>query len=441
MDSTVATTAAGARQRRTTARKLGLLLVVTLALRVPLPDKPLQHDEFYNAFPYLVTSPLTRAPASVAAKGELPFDWARDWRRQLAVHPPTLSAFYFAWIRVFGDAPVSVHVPPLLAGCVGVGATYLLGAALAGPAAGMTAALALTVSLAHIEHSTQAVHAAFEAAVLALSLWLFARVLARGGRDDVVRLTLASVVGVLLFYHFIVFLAVQTLVLWHRRRALALGPGYFVLAAVAASAVAAVFALGFAWREYGYAYWMPGSLRSLGATVFSLPRYFIASRPLPPPALPTLDVAFLVLCGVLALACILALARAVLNYRRRVAGDLLRLCLAAVFMVPFCAYLAIGLVGVARFGEPRNFFYLLPVYFVLIADWLWSLTLARRLKVMLAAAVVLVLLAGGLNRGLPYWQALKRQAAAPTVGRASAVEASPSRSLRSPSAEALSTQS
>jgi hypothetical protein len=377
-------------------------------LRLPLLDKPLQHDELYNAFPYLATSPLTHAAARTPANGELPFDWAADWKRQLVVHPPTLSAFYFGWIRVFGDSPVSLHVPPLMAGCVGVGATYLLGAVLAGPAVGVAAALALTVSLSHVEHSTQAVHAAFEVAILALSLWLLARLLVRGTRDDRNRLIAVNVAGVLLFYHYVVFLAVQTVILWPRRRGLAIGTTYFLAAGMAAAGVAAVFVHGFARQEYGYDYWMSGGLKTLGATAFSLPRYFIASTRLPAPASPLLDTFFLLLCGVLLVAFLLALARSVLTWRRkRSTENLLRLSLAAVFTLPFLAYLAIALVGVARFGEPRNFFYLLPVYLVMIMDWLWSLALPRRLVWATAAATVLVMLVGGVNRGWPYWHEVK----------------------------------
>jgi len=129
---------------------------------------------------------------------------------------------------------------------------------------------------------------------------------------------------------------------------------------------------------------------------------------LPGPASPLLDTFFLLLCGVLLVACLLALGRSVLAWRReRSPGNLLRLSPAAVFTLPFVAYLAIALVGVGRFGEPRNLFYLLPVYLVMIMDWPWSLLLPRRLAHAAAAATVLVLLAGGINRGWPYWHEVK----------------------------------
>lgn len=185
--------------------KLALLTGVYLALRLPLLNTPLLPDETFFTSDFLTALP------------PLFGTWPEQWSRQLAVHPPFLSFLYFFWIRIFGDSLLSIRFLPLLCGLASIFLCYALATRLIGDRWGFWCALMLTSCGSHIHYSVTAVYAIFEltsflAALLALIIYC------EGNKEK--RFLYASLfAGVLVSYHFIVFMVLSSalLVLYRRR--------------------------------------------------------------------------------------------------------------------------------------------------------------------------------------------------------------------------------
>jgi hypothetical protein len=390
---------------------------VALALRVPLVAKQPQHDENYNRFPYLATSPAGWAIARAQGhRGSTLHGWAADWPRQIVIHPPGVSAFYWAWIRVFGDSAVALHVPTIILGTASVLLTWSFAGRLFGSRVALPAALAVCVSLSHVEHSTQAVHAIFETALLVASLIGLQRVI-EGGRAGLRRwLWVLNLLGIAVSYHYAVFLALQTVLLWQRRKALRVPRVYFVAVGVAALIVAAVFTAGRVRDLYTYEFWPAWNLAKAIETLRSLPENFYTTEPSPIPVFRFLGPAsdgvntlFMLMFAVGAAAVLPGL------LRDRGCGAVLEVFPALLVLLPLAAYLVLPIIGVGRFGEPRNFFYLLPVYFVVVFDALARLRLPRPTHVVLCAALLVTLVATGAARGWPYWREVAWRHLVPAV--------------------------
>ena len=242
-----------------------LLLLINAALRLPLLGKPLVHDEVYYTSTYL--SPAVRTPPIRP--------WAQDWRRQLTLHPPSILLLYRGWIRLFGDSDVSLRVLPFLIGLAGL-LSYLDGAAqVFSTETALLSGLILSCCLPQIEYSTQALNSIFEQLIFLLSLGALARV-GKPGRRSWGRIAVLNVIGLLLFYHYLLFLYVQTLWLFLQRRRLAV-PGWLIWGPAAVIVAASlIFGLTMARSVYALEWFQPAGfmdlLRQLRGLPFSVVR-------------------------------------------------------------------------------------------------------------------------------------------------------------------------
>jgi len=81
-----------------------------------------------------------------------------------------------------------------------------------------------------------------------------------------------------------------------------------------------------------------------------------------------------------------------------------RLVLLLLFLLPFAAYFLIGLFK-PRFGHPRNFFYLFPIYLLFAAHGLDWFSIPRRIKDMVVVFIAAALVGGFV---LPSYSGLRQ---------------------------------
>lgn len=207
-------------------QKLALLSAAYFALRIPLLDTPFIPDEFFFSSDYLTAIPDPFSRVADPAAGY----WAVQWQRQLAVHPPFLSFFYFLWTGIFGDSLLSIRIPALLCGLAGIFFCCFLADRLPGEKCGFWCALMLSACGAHIHYSVTAVYAIFElttflGALLALAVY-------SERKSGAVLLYCALIGGALVSYHFIVFMMLSSVFLLSYRRRIPLPRAYVGLCAV-----------------------------------------------------------------------------------------------------------------------------------------------------------------------------------------------------------------
>jgi len=100
----------------------------------------------------------------------------------------------------------------------------------------------------------------------------------------------------------------------------------------------------------------------------------------------------------------------------RVPQSLFKLLLLAIFFSPFIFYLVAAFLGI-KFGNPRNFFYLLPVYFLVVFSGLKKLLPAKNIFYFSGTFILILLLFSGFSSSNKFWQkaylerAMLRQAA------------------------------
>jgi len=254
---------------------LGIILLLYLLIRLPLLDKPLQHDEVYNTFVYLHAAPFSQTAATSLSLEQPLFNWKTDGIRQIAMHPPFLSAFYYCWIRIFGDGEISLHLPVIILGLAGLVLLYFLGSIIFGSAVGFFAALATSFSIAHIEYSTQAIHAIFEVFILLFSLFLLYKYISTKEKKFFYALPVINLFGILIYYHYWVYLTAQTLILWFYRRELKPAKINFILVFIGALLFIAFVFRCFMAKLYNYDFWMLPDFKTLVNVIVGLPTHII----------------------------------------------------------------------------------------------------------------------------------------------------------------------
>ncbi len=187
-------------QGKKSRQKPALLSAAYFALRIPLLDTPFIPDEFFFSSDFF----------SGGNRHSLR-------RRQLAIHPPFLSLFHALWISTFGDSLAAIRMPPLLCGLAGILLCRSLADRLPGEKWGFWCALMLSACGAHVHYSVTAAYATFE--LTSFIGALLALVIFAGYRNHSRLLYFTVLCGVLVSYHFIIFLALSSaFFLMYRRR-------------------------------------------------------------------------------------------------------------------------------------------------------------------------------------------------------------------------------
>lgn len=208
------------------AIKVRIQLIVVmffyLVLTVPLMNKAFWHDEIYNTSLYLNPFPVIQ-PKSQG------FNWAADWQRQIALHPPVLSLLYYAWIRCFGDSEISLHTPVVIAGLLGVILLYFLGNIIFDNDIGFIATLTITFSSSHIMYSVQTVHAIFEMLIFLASMLCLAQLVVTKSARLFRLLLVLNVLGACTYYYYCFYLIIQSIIFWILRKDLRVKLIYFIM--------------------------------------------------------------------------------------------------------------------------------------------------------------------------------------------------------------------
>jgi hypothetical protein len=266
-------------QKNRAAFHLVVLIIFYLILRLPIADKALGVDEIRNTFMYLDTAPL----AKLSADKEIPRDytptdyscyshkydysWGKSWKEQLVIHPPLISAFYYSWIRIFGDSEISLHTPAIIAGLAGIILLYFLGSLVFGNGIGFLAAIAMEFSASHIMYSVQAVHAIFEIPIFLASIIVFYKLIITRDKKLFYLLLTLNVLGILTFYHYFFYLIIQTIVLWFLRDGLRIKTPYFIIPVLF---TAVFFASVLTFYKEGMYYWTHWPKNNLETTVMNI---------------------------------------------------------------------------------------------------------------------------------------------------------------------------
>ena len=353
------------------------ILLLYLAIRIPLLNKPLQHDEIYFTSTYLSALPFHSQPTGNAeANGML--TWDRDWQRHLSFRLPSVFLFYYYWDKVFGDSEISVHLPALFLGLIGIILYYNLGLLLFTPRASLCAAAATTLSISHIGLSTTATFLIFEYCVFGATLLSLAQFLLTQNRKLLYFTILLNIFGVLVFYHYFAYLFLQTLVFWFNRDKLRIPRYYFASAATVLLGFVLMFFYFYlhGWFDYGTDFWLTNNLPALLSVVLWLPFSFIAERvisgALKPPLLLFCFIPFILFF-------IGSVMTTRVSFKSRETHSLLRLAILISFILPFMLYLIGGFFGI-NVGHGQNFFYLLTIYYLFAFYGLEELNTNRRIK-------------------------------------------------------------
>jgi hypothetical protein len=261
-------------------RALLVLAFVYLALSTPLANRPLNHDEIYNTLCYLHTSPMASPTDTAFEKDMLDkfgLSWRTDWRREISLHPPFVYLFYYGWTRIFGDSEISLHAPPLLIGLLGLLLLYQIAAPLLGRRVAFAASLATACSTAWLGYSVQAVHAMFEAGIFLISLFFFTRYVRSSDKKDLVCLRIANLFGILIFYHYVVFLLAQALFFFLNRKKYQMRPVSFFLMGLVFLSFGVFFLSHYYAGEFNISFWSQVCPDFFQQTVSGLP--FQVSKP------------------------------------------------------------------------------------------------------------------------------------------------------------------
>jgi 4-amino-4-deoxy-L-arabinose transferase-like glycosyltransferase len=221
---------------------------------------------------YLYDSPLSKAqPQEPLSFEKHNLSWGTDYKRQLAIHPPFLSILYYFWIRLFGDSEISLHIPVMIVGLLGGFLLYFFGSILFGSDVSFLATLATSFSISHIEYSTQAVHAIFEPFILLASLLCFYRFVITKNKIFFRGLLILNLFGILIYYHYFVYLVIQTMILWVGRKEFKVPKIYFISVPILITAFVVITAICFSeWRYINYL-WMRSDFKTLVNIIISLP--------------------------------------------------------------------------------------------------------------------------------------------------------------------------
>jgi len=253
-----------------------IIIFFYLLIRLPLLNKPFGHDEIYNTMVFLCNSSFSNPFSSKhTALEKKEFSWGTEWHTQLSLHPPFLSIFYYTWIRIFGDSEKSLHIPTLIFGLLGLILMYIIGALLFGREVSLFATLAVGFSISHIEYSTMAVHAIFELFIFLASLLYFYKFLKIKNSKYLHTLFVLNILGVLIFYHYFFYLAIQSFVFWIRKKELAI-PGYYFFTLASLIFLFLGFFIACALKGgYNYPHWMPVNFESFKAVMLSIAYHII----------------------------------------------------------------------------------------------------------------------------------------------------------------------
>lgn len=208
------------------AVQLVIIILLYLILIIPLINNALWHDEIYNTSLYLHSFPAIGLHAKQSLSPEL--SWQTDWQRLIAVHPPSMSLFYYVWIRIFGDSETSLHIPLAIGGLLGVIVLYFLGATVFDNDVGFIATLATTFSSSYIIYSVQAVQAVIEMLIFVASLLCLAQFIITKNARFFKFLLILNVLGIFIFYCYIFYLVIQIILLLFFKKDLRIKPLYFV---------------------------------------------------------------------------------------------------------------------------------------------------------------------------------------------------------------------
>jgi hypothetical protein len=383
--------------RNKTIIPLFAILLLYLAIRIPLLNKPLQHDEIYFTSTYLRALPSFHGQANENAESNGTIAWDNDWQRHLSFRLPSVFLFYYYWVRMFGDSEISVHLPALFLGFIGIILYYYLGLLLFNRRVSLLAVAATTLSISHIGLSTTATFLIFEFCIFGATLLSLAQFLMTQNRKLLYLTMILNIFGVLIFYHYFAYLFLQTLIFWFNREKLRIPRYYFVCAVTALLGFTMMFFYFYlnGWFDYGTGFWIKNNLYTLLSVVVWLPFSFIAERVISS----TLKLPVLLFCIIpFILFCISSAKIMSVSFKSRDTHSLLRLAILISLILPFTLYFIGGIFGI-NVGHGQNFFYLLTIYYLFAFYGLGKLNIRKRIKyiclgVIFAAFLVFAVLGG-----------------------------------------------
>lgn len=353
------------------------ILLLYLTIRIPLLYKPLQHDEIYFTSAYLNALPSFHRQNNNNAGPPEEFGWNNDWPRHISFRLPAVFLFYYYWDRIFGDSEISVHLPALFLGLIGIILYYYLGLLLFNPRVSLLAVAATTLSISHIGFSTTATFLIFEFCIFGATLLSLTQFLLTLNRKLLYLTMILNIFGVLIFYHYFAYLILQTLIFWLNKEKLRIPRYYFICAGITLLGFTSMFSYFYlhGWFNYGTGFWDKSNLAGLLSTAVWLPFSFAAERVISG----AIKLPVLLFCILLFILFLIGAAKTMrLSFKFRDKHSLLRLAILISFILPFMLYLVGGVFGI-NIGHGQNFFYLLTIYYLFAFYGLEKLNIPKRI--------------------------------------------------------------
>lgn len=343
------------------ASLVGTAVLMFLSLSVPLMSIGMSYDEPFNMMTFHQTF----------------IGWVKYWWTQLHIHPPLVSVGYFVWNLIAGDSEAALRIPTVFAGILVLLTTYRTGRRLFNEPTAIAGTFILAASAGFLRYSVSAVHAIFEALVVMVSVLCFLRYCERPDRKRLMILLLCNLAGFATFYYYVFLAAFQGLYLLIYREKFKV-PVFFFVGLCATAALCGYFILSGHHQTYRYHWWGRGSL-AFTAEILGL-MLFGSNTGVLDTHLPTLVPA--VLLGAFVVGLVLTAFRNVSQEKRYLA--------LAMFLPPFAVFVIGGALDVP-IGRDRTFFYLTPLY-ALVISYLLSRIIWQKWVLGLVVAMSMVAL-------------------------------------------------
>jgi uncharacterized membrane protein len=249
---------------------IGISLIF-FALRVPLLNDALWHDEIYKTKVY-----FQYESSDNCAAGCQGLKWRNDWKRQLSIHPPLYYSLAVFFYYLIGDSEIALHLPMLFLAWGSVVLAYFFVREILDQYTAFLIALGLTVSEAHIRQSVNHTYPILEVFVFMLSLLVLIKFFKQKEKKQYQLLILTNLIGMLTFYHFFIYIGFQMLVFFYLRKKLKIDSFYFIIHGVLMLALVVFITIQYqAGRYHARTHWPKASVGQAWSILKGIPCYYM----------------------------------------------------------------------------------------------------------------------------------------------------------------------
>lgn len=193
---------------------ISIITIIFILLRAPLLTRSFGLDELYSSAYYL--------------NNEQSFCWGNDWQRQLSLHPPFTYATYWLWQKLFGGSELKQRLLIFMVSYFGIIVLYFFIKNISNKHIAFFTTFAVCISPHHIIYSSSALFAGFEFTLLYTSLFMLYKIYSQKNYSLIPMLYIVNTISIFTFYHYLIYLLLQTFILWTIRKSAKIHWMYFM---------------------------------------------------------------------------------------------------------------------------------------------------------------------------------------------------------------------